>query len=355
MRLFRKGERFFAPRGAGLLVALLVAGCGIGGEARAAGVSVDQLNTDVVFGYGQTPPTAALPAPPALPQVALPQPLPSYFSSLPLPSPIELCATAPSTSAPAQLATSDVTTMPSAGQYKWIGGGRYTISVSSGGSTSTFNAPLPAMTEYIRHVKQIPDPNPLNPMIASQPDLVFSYETLQPFLGAGGGYFDFFWQVKSNAPVGDPQGGLVLTEIDKLDFAGKFQSTVFKAAPNAGLLLLNLPAEPGAVGVSTPNGPVGPTAAADTSGNGNDMSFNGAVSGRERVDACGTWLQGWAVDGTLANGPNSGTKVHFDVATQFGAVLIALDIDGAFLGETFAQAAMRQGQTSPDPLPKEYQ
>lgn len=328
---------------------LLLGACGLAGESRSAGVSVDQLQTDVVFGAGGTPAPRAVAAVPPLP--SLPQPEPSFFQ---VPTFSEkdtgLCPSAPATGAPAVGAGQTVESLPQEGTYTWAGSGRYAYTVL--GITAQLSVPT-RFDVVVRHVRRVQDQSLFG--MVSAPPLEFTYETVQPIFAFGGGYYDFFWQVKANSQpdLGDPEGGIVLKKVVKLASDGKPGPTLFDSGTGPGLLLVDLPVQPGAVGVQTPNGSVGPTTSTDTSTSGNSMSWNANVLGRERVDACGTWLQGWAVEGQLTNGPST-AQVHFDVATQFGGLMIAENLDGTLLGETVQKGALRQGQTTPGPISQEF-
>jgi hypothetical protein len=245
--------------------------------------------------------------------------------------------------------------MPTAGAYSWVGSGTYNYSPIP---TITVKIPIaPMFTEYLRHVRSLP-PSLVPAIPGASPSLNFTYESTVPQLGSlKGGFYDLFWQVKSNASAGDPEGGLVLKRIDTLDSKGNDTGKVFDSGSGPGLLVLPLPAAPGPVGIQTPDGNLSQSISVDTSGNGNNLEFSGTVGPRERVDACGTWLQAWPVDGTLTNGAGS-AKIHLDVATQFGAVPLALNFVGdgqTFLGSTLNNVSLHTGQSTPGALPKEWQ
>jgi hypothetical protein len=344
--------RFSGKKLAVVMGVLGISACGLSATPLASKVLVLQLQTDVIFGAGQPSPT---PPPVAqLPGLGLSQPDLGFFSGSLVPTvPNSACATAPATAFPAAPATSDVTTKPAVGAYDWVGSGTYDYSPIP---TITFHPPVqPQFQVIVRNVQTFNDTAQSLP--GSTQGLNFTYDTVMPRLGSvSGGYWLFHWQVKASPQAGDPEGGLVLKRIDQLDSKRNDLGPIFDPKNGPGLLLLPLPAEPGTVGVQTPNGGEGPSVSVDLSGNNNTMEFNGAVGARERVDACGTWLQAWPVDGTLQTGAGSAT-VHLDVATQMGALLLVFDIkdDGAFLGTTFHKLATHVGQTTASPLPKEWQ
>jgi len=344
----------FGPKKLALLMSVLgLAACGLSAAPLATKVFVEQLQTDVVFGAGQPSPQPAQ-ALPKLPGLGLGQNDFGFFTGSAFP--VEgntLCPTAPSTAFPAEPAPSDVTVKPTTGSYSWQASGTYDYTPVP--TITIHPTVLPIFTEIVRNVTTFSDT--LQGLPGSTQGLNFRYQTIQPRLGSiQGGYYVFYWQVKASPQTGDPEGGLALTQIDTLDAKRKFVDTVFKAASGDGLLLLPLPAEPGQVGVQTPNGGEGNPVAVDTTSHGNTMVFSGSVGARERVDACGSWLQAWPIDGTLQTGSGMAT-IHMDVATQFGALVIAFDIkgDGTFLGTLYHNVKTHVGQTSPSPTPKEWQ
>jgi hypothetical protein len=359
------------PAIAALSAVLGLSACGSAGPA---GVSVDALQTNVIFGAEQSQaarpaavfPTTPVPPPPAggisVPPTLV---LPAEFGFNALPFFIAgACPVAPENGFPAQPATSDVTLLPANGQYRWAASGTYDLPVG----TTTLQLPVPTyFQEFVRRVQPFPENFPS--ATGGQQGVDFTYDTVEPATHSAG-YLQFVWQVKSNAPIGDPEAGLSLVEIDTISSPGGAATPIFKAAPHNGLLLLPLPAAPGPVQppiVSTVPAPPLPalplptstprassTESVDTSGSGNNLQFSGSVGAPERLDACGTWLQAWPVDGTLVNGSSTAT-IHLDVATQTGALVIALDIDGGFLGTTFHKLATHVGQALPSTLPAQWQ
>jgi hypothetical protein len=338
-------------------VAMAVLGltaCGLTATPVASKVIVDQLQTDVVFGAGQPTPQ---------PSPAIPQPLGLGLSQVPIQyftggtlipqTPYSSCPVAPSTAFPTQPATTDVTVKPATGAYSSVASGSYDYSPIP---TVTTQPPvLPTFTEIVRNVATFSDM--LQSLPGSTQGLNFTYETVQPQLGnIQGGYYVFHWRVKANPQAGDPAGGLSLYQVQTLDAKRSNPKTVFDAGSGPGLLILPLPAQPGTVGPQTPNGGQGPAVSVDTSGSNNTMVFQGTVGSRERVDVCGTWLQAWPVDGSLQTGSATAATVHLDVATQFGAIVIAFDIDGSFLGTNYHKLATHFAQPPPPgPTPPEWQ
>jgi hypothetical protein len=342
-RPLRRALRF-APL-AGLL---LLTSCTLPFQARAGAARVDVANlpTDILFGVPSPSPHAARAvAPEILPPMSFELPEPAdlgfagngiTFPTIPAPA---ACAAALPTQFPAEVATPDVTKMPVAGAYRWAAGGQYEMTVL----TQTVKVPLPMFEQrVVRRAAAIPDPVPALP--GSPPGSAFTYQTIEPNVSDGTALL-MYWQVKTNGPAGDPEGGLVLKQVDALDKNGKFARVVFKGA--TGLLFLPLPVAPGMAITST---------AVDSAG-GNSLQLKGTVGSRETVDACGTPIQAWGVDATLTSagtGAGTPTTIHYDVATQMGALMVAFNVDGKYLGVKYLKATARIGQATGDPVPEPY-
>jgi predicted small lipoprotein YifL len=343
-------------------VACLVglAGCGpFDSPPAPAKVAVDTLSTSILFGVpsqaaaaaGQAPSTPQLP--PQFTETLPGQPEASFFEAgnltFPSVAPATECPAASATSFPAEPAGSGVTTMPASGAYRWVTGGSYQMAVV----TLTISLPLPQFEQrVVRHAQPFTDPVPSAP--GSPPDYAFTYQTIEP--RGDGTALLMYWQVKANAnsvdtglvpTVADPEGGLVLKQVDTIDASGKDTGAVFQSAQSAGLLMLPLPVQPGAAFSST---------SPDTSPKANTLQLSGTVGTHEVIDACGTNVQAWGVDAKLTTGTSSTTAatLHYDVATQMGALMIAFNVDGPFFGIPYKAATARLGQTSPDPVPDKY-
>lgn len=325
--------------------------CGLSAGPVLGRVAVDAYPTDVVFGAGQPSP---VPAPATAPGLGLSQPFPSLFlgNNFALPEiATQTCAVAPPTGAPAEEAGLDVTTKPKPGLYQWVGAGQYLFAISG----NTLHLPVPPfLNVFERGIQDSAEPiDTLQSLPGSSPGMDFTYDMVEPAIG-GAGFTQFVWRVKTNAQTGDPEGGLSLAEVDILNGAGQVVQTAFKGEP--GLLMMPFPVSEGPVGIQGPNGGIQPTVAADTSGSNNSLQWNGTVGGRERIDACGTWIQAWQVDGTLTIGTNSTpATIHMDVATQFGGLVVAFNIDGPFFGVMFNKFTQHIGTVTPGPLPKGFQ
>ena len=358
LRNLTRRARWFV--GLGCLFTL--ASCGpFDSPPAVAKVDVDTLSTNILFGVptprpaaAQSPQAQALAPPPFV--VDLPgQPSIIDFGGNPLSFPsvtaAPVCPTAPPTAFPAQPANSDVNSMPGTGAYRWAAGGTYDKTVG----LITVPLPLPQFEQrVVRHATQITDPIPGPP--GSQPDFAFTYETIEPRVSDNTALL-LSWQVKANAQsvntgvaptVADPEAGLVLKKVQVIDSTGKLTSTaLFDSGSGPGLLILPLPVAPGTSFSST---------AVDTSSSANTLKLSGTVGNHENVDACGTPIQAWKIDGTLTTGATAATPatLHYDVATQMGALIIAFDVDGSFFGTTFHKSTARIGQPTGDAVPDKY-
>jgi hypothetical protein len=334
-----------------LLGLALLASCSgpFSGAVGAAKVDVDTLSTDILFGVPSPSPVTAQngqAATAVLPPMTLtlPEQPPSLsfegtnvtFPSIPAPA---ACPTAPATSFPAQVAGSDVTTMPGSGSYRWASAGSWEKMIL----TTPVKIPIPTFEQRIvRRATKVADPVPALP--GSSPDFSFTYQTIEPRVSDTSALL-MTWKVKANAATGDPEGGLTLQQVDVIDKDGKPAGTMFHAV--TGLLLLPLPAQPGTKIRSS---------SVDSTGS-NNLQLTGTVGNRERVDACGDPVQAWGVDATLTNagaGSAAPATLHYDVATQFGALVVAFNIDGTFFGTKFDKETARIGQLKGDPVPDAY-
>ena len=346
-------SRLTRRRFAILALPVIFSGCGIGlgtGEGR---VAVDTLTTDILFGaHVQASPTPQPTAPPVEPPLQPLQPPPLTFgnfdfgSFFPAPAPVAACPRASDLSFPAQIAGPNVTAPPATGGYRWVQSGGLVISTG----TSTVTIPLAGFhQEYIRNVGT-GTPNAVVPTTPGEAGPDYTFESIVPSaLGGNTAYLKIQWQVKANGTTTtqgaqgvfvtaqDPEAGLALKQIERLDAAGATLGPYFK--PTSGLLFLPLPVAPGAQWTSTGIDPQGQT-----------MTLAGQVLKRDKVDACGDLVQGWAVHATLTSGASTST-LDYMVATQMGGILVSNNIDGQYFNGTFAKALMRIGQLKANPLP----
>jgi hypothetical protein len=151
-------------------------------------------------------------------------------------------------------------------------------------------------------------------------------------------------QVVTVPSVGEPERGITLDRIDYVDRTGNVVRTF---TPPSGVLLLPLPV---ASGESYKSAAVDPKS-------GQTIVHEMTVSRRGRIDACGTLIDGWLVEGTQSTteggveGIPESYSYSYIVATQYGGMIIneriaATDADG-----TLYELEYTLGQLKPDPLP----
>jgi hypothetical protein len=115
--------------------------------------------------------------------------------------------------------------------------------------------------------------------------------------------------------TGEPNRGLVLIAQELYDSNGRLQSSF---DPVGGILLLPLAVLPGESWRSTA---VDPRSL-------DSISFEGSVAKRQAVDACGTMLDGWLVQGTMTrSGGQPAEQVELVVSTELGALIISHHVE----------------------------
>lgn len=149
--------------------------------------------------------------------------------------------------------------------------------------------------------------------------------------------------------IGEPERGIVISRIQTVDRDSGQQLRDFQ--PQVGLLVLPLPVVAGDTYRST---------AIDPS-TGQTIALDSTVVGRERIDACGTLVDGWLVRSKQrsTSGPSDAPSLAGEIdvatifATQYGGVPI--QETQAYTGEDCTicpfQFRSRLGQLPPDPLP----
>lgn len=357
------------------LALLVLMACGLTGGPQFGKVAVRMLETDILFGARQAPASPKPPELPPQPQIpALQLPMFSFGTySLPLQG---ACPTAGATTFPAEVATTTPNAMPSPGAYRWrVDGGEQLFLFGHLVTVSIAGQDMPV---YVRNPKLLATPT--NGLPGTAQSLDYTYETIWNATSTGGGYLVYKWQVKSNgtsvtensivsapspAPnsvsASDPEAGITLEEIDSYDSRFQNETVVFAPKPT-GLLLLPLPASTGTTWTSTATDPT--TGAA---------TFQGSTGTRVRVDACGQLIEGWEATGRLTltgtfgsvnssnptgGNPTSPPQADLEIvaAPQYGGLIVQFKIDGTWFGGLqFVKTTIRDGQLTPDPLPKQYQ
>jgi len=148
--------------------------------------------------------------------------------------------------------------------------------------------------------------------------------------------------VPETLSVGDPERGISLVRLQRVDAAGNSSELTF----SPGVLYLPLAIVPGeewdAVGVDPRTGSV--------------LEHRAKVVKRERVDACGDVVDGWAVEATQTfSGPGQvgsapARSYRYIVAPQLGGVIISEEVHTTTAQGT-TDVTLSLGQLQPSPLP----
>jgi hypothetical protein len=146
----------------------------------------------------------------------------------------------------------------------------------------------------------------------------------------------------STVRAGDPERGISLMKLQRVDGQGNSSELVFSPA----VLYFPLQVEPGeqftSVGIDARTGAV--------------LQHQARVLRRERVDACGEIVDGWAVESTQTFSGSAQTSpprtYRYIVATQLGGLIVSEEVHVTSpQGQT--DAVFSLGQLRPSPLPAE--
>ena len=252
------------------------------------------------------------------------------------------CPTAPPTAAAEKQADATITGKPQEGIYLWKRSGTQSKPNPSGGE------PLKTKItgfekRIIRNVTPYDDPY--------DPD-AYTFEMVQTLIDRPTIQIRTFL-VKPNSsaqvqPGGvpvvqepratEPEAGVSLLKIEEQNTDG---DTTGSFNPTNGLLMARLPIDPSDAFQS---GAVDPRT-------GQSIFADAAGRGRSRIDACGDLIDGWRVESTQTRSDESASVAYnYIIATQYGGVPILEEIhttgaDGSTFDITFTQ-----GQLHPDPL-----
>jgi len=358
-------------------VGAVTAGCA---QPDPPGVGVQKLAADIVFGVKPPPPDA----PPAntspgydglsgdattyVPGASGSYPTPSFpppraprtpTTRQPRPTPLNpvkaACPPAALNAFPATEAGLTVAGLPAEGQYRWKRTGTQTMATLPG-------VPIPISgfeQRLVREVKKISETE-------------FTFQTVQPELGTGVTVLQTFkvktdgvsrgvepplqtiplerpGQLPDDVPfpsnpsvpsraVGDPERGISLMRIERIDAQGNSSALNFTPA----VLYLPLPIVPGesfeSVGIDPRTGQV--------------LQHQAQVIRRERVDACGEIVDGWAVEATQTfSGQGTAARTYrYIIAPQLGGLMISEQVK-VTAPEGTLDVTFSLGQTKPTPLP----
>jgi len=350
------------------LAALLLSGCV---ERDKPGVAIQKLAADIVFGVK---PADETPPPNLSPGQAGPGDATTYlpdgsgaadqgsafgggnFSGpaggsrrrlprvTPLAPPKSTCPPAALTAFPAKEAGQTVEGVPTEGQYRWKRSGHQTAA-----TLPNFKIPVSGFEQrLVRNVVKVSETE-------------YTFETVQPELAGNVTTISTF-KVKigavsksvqppieppdltrptspvplpitppgnqptlpkpplpSNVSVGDPERGISLVKLQRVDAAGNSSELAFSPA----VLYLPLDIVPGeefnAVGIDPRTGSV--------------LQHQAKVTKRDRVDACGEVVDGWVVESTQTfTGPGQAAPprtYRYVVAPQLGGIIISEEIHTA--------------------------
>ena len=274
-----------APTAAVLLALVLTAGACTSGPAP--GVNVRSVATDLVYGIPPTPD----PAPPAN---TAPEPVaplgtvirpsgPQPQKTLEPIQPRDVCPDPKVDDFP-RPATSAVDGRPAEGSYRWIVDGTRVTQIGR----------IRLASAEVRQIQNV-----------QTTTMGFEFTMAQRDYGSQDTVFTTF-EVR-NAQSED---GVYLTQIQRVNSE---REVTFDPAP--AVLVLPLPVEFGTEFSSVGVDPVSQEA----------LRHQGTVKDRQRVNACGRWMDGWFVDAQRtfvgADGGVSQANYDYTVAVQFGAML----------------------------------
>ncbi|MCU1591896.1 MAG: hypothetical protein JWP11_3152 [Frankiales bacterium] len=296
-------------RAALLGLALLATACA--GPQRPVDIGFKEVPSDVILGAHATPSSAPVPsptsgsstAPPPPSVVALPPPTFDVGPepSPPAPLPVPPCPTADPLQAPAREAPTSIAAPPAKASYVFRNVGSYSVS----GADARKGAFPATSLRVVGNVVRSSDTN-------------FTYDVSESLSGVTTTTtYDVVGT--SLVPAALP-AGIYLKQVKSVSSAS---SSTFAPQPE-----LELAGFPLVRGTSVSSSGVDPQTATS-------MQFTSTVTGKTRVDACGTPLDSWVLDVTagklLSPTQNLDFTATYDMGTQYG---------GLFLRERTAFAGM---------------
>lgn len=333
------------------MVAVIASGCV---KPKDPSVNVTKVEANLVFGVKEPEPVVSPATAKVGPPAAQPDPglgnrpfetkkFPDFAVPLESKNVASDCPAAPPSAAAKGVVDVNITGDPAPGIYKWKSGG--------------FQKPSSAPAE-----------SPGTPITGFEKRLIQNFKRINPTTttfqavelpfggGAAKGYFVSTFQVKtaavnrdttgSGVPVsgpraGEPDRGVALVKLEQFDSKG---SSISSFQPGTGLLYLPLPVSSGesyqSVGVDPKSGQT--------------IVHDATVLGRERVDACGELVDGWAVEAHQVSSGGRGqgmdVKYKYLVAPQMGGMLI-FEQSKFTLNNVVYDLKFNIGQLTPDPLP----
>jgi len=371
------------------LAALLLSGCV---KQDAPGVGIQKLAADIVFGVkppAATPPPNLDPgqvgpgdATTYVPDTASPSDQSAAFGGgdfsgpagrsgprLPRITPTapakSVCPPAALTAFPAKEAGLTVEGVPAEGQYRWKRSGTQTVA-----SLNNLKLPIGGFEQrLVRNIVKVSDTEYTFETV--QPELDSKVTTISTFkvkIGAVSKTVTPPVQppdvthptspvplpvatpglpvtppkppVPDSVSVGDPERGISLVKLQRVDAAGNSSELTF----SPGVLYLPLDVVPGeefnAVGIDPRTGSV--------------LQHKAKVIKRDRVDACGDVVDGWVVESTQTfSGPGQSSTprtYRYIVAPQLGGIIISEEIHTSN-PQGATDVVLSLGQLKPSALP----
>lgn len=332
-----------------VVLALFTTACVSEGDP---GVQVTKVEADLVFGVKEPEP----PAPPANTTVDAELPpsafepadladfgdFPSFDAFPPIGAPptaaVGECPAAPPTAVAERAAEVNINGFAAEGLYRWQRDGTQKPAGSgpevAGTKIDTFERRI------LRNIKK-------------ESPTVHTYETVQPDISGKNVVITTF-RVRTDAlnrdstgaglPVagpraGEPDRGVAITRIETQDAQGNTSS---EFNPSTPVLILPLPVSTNEEYQSVGVDPV----------SGQTLVHKAKVLARERVDACGEVVDGWAVEAEQTSSDQDAPIVRYRylVAPQYGGMIISEKLNYA-AGGLDNEFLFRLGQIEPAALP----
>ncbi len=326
-----------------MALALLLGACVQQKEPK---VGITKVEANLVFGVKLPPPAVTPPNQNIDEPIVVSQPLPSFTPGpqLNLPPPLTTgdpdCPTAAPTASAKDASDVNITGKPLIGIVKWKKSGEQR---QVGAPT---NQPGVKITGFerrlLRNFIQVNPTTSTFEMVqveTAKTAIISRFQVRTDGLNQSttGGV-----PVLSGPRVGEPDRGVALIALEQVDANG---AVISSFAPPRGVLYLPLPVASGeayqSVGVDPRSGQT--------------IVHNATVLGRERVDACGDLVDGWAVEATQTSsngrgGPGTEVAYRYIIAPQYGGMIIFEQLKYT-AGTVENDLRFNLGQLVPDPLP----
>lgn len=325
----------------GVLLLVTLSACG----PATFGVGMQRILSDILFGQPKPP------APKPVPSPETPLPPITTLPDFNFPEPVNPCPSAPVGTPALKESEVNVDAPPTDGVYKWMSSYHYSQPGSFGPLRSGFD------TRLIESSQNVGD-YPATPA-QGQPDHHFRFTEVMPDPYVKGDTQVITYDEQTYSPIDfnsaseqnnlDPNGGIDITDIKRLDPKGKIieEFNPVKNGNGAGLLVFALPLPAGNGGNTTGPTPDAPSStefsweftASDPVSQWTIRLAGSESNHRVRVDACGQIVDGWPVTANVQivkNDPTTGIPYAgplnqfwaFVVAPQYGGIIVQEAITG---------------------------